>query len=79
MLAIGERLGIVWRREGRGMSVRHELRDLTPEQIDALIESTARTLLQVSSDEAMRLLDAGDLDGTVAGESLRSLRWLKAA
>jgi len=53
--------------------------ELTVEQIDAIAEATAHELLRVSLEEAYAMLDRGDLDGTVAGDSLRSLRHLRQA
>jgi hypothetical protein len=53
--------------------------ELNREQIEMLIAATARELLHVEADEALRMLDSGELEGTLAGESLRSLRWLLTA
>jgi hypothetical protein len=50
--------------------------ELTRDELVALAEVTARELLGVSADDAFEMLDRGELDGTVAGDSLRSLRWL---
>jgi hypothetical protein len=49
---------------------------MTREDIEALAEQTAQELLGVSADEAFAMLDRGELDGTLAGGSLSSLRWL---
>jgi hypothetical protein len=80
MSAVVARLGLFGQRHRKTNEQESpQLRDLTPDQIQALIDSTARELLRVDGVEALRMLDAGELDGTVAGESLRSLRWLLAA
>lgn len=42
----------------------------------AYAEESARSMLGVSLDEALCMLDAGDLDGTAAEIELRSLRFL---
>ncbi len=36
----------------------------------------ARDLLGVSTDRAFAMLDAGELDGTLAGDAMASARWL---
>jgi hypothetical protein len=49
---------------------------ISPDEVVALIDATASELLGVSGHEACAMLDRGELDGTLAGGSLRSLRWL---
>lgn len=49
---------------------------LSRDEVAALIEITAQEMLGVSGDEALARLDSGELDGTVAGGTLQSLRWL---
>lgn len=59
---------------GRQTSVKRG--EMTRDELVVLAETTARELLGVSADDAFAMLDRGDLDGTVAGGSLQSLRWL---
>jgi hypothetical protein len=40
-------------------------------------EYVARELLGISAEAAFAKLDAGELDGTVASDALRSARWLR--
>jgi hypothetical protein len=47
-------------------------------EIMDLAELTAREMLGVSRDEAFAMLDRGELEGTLAGGSLQSFRWLLA-
>jgi hypothetical protein len=49
---------------------------LTRDAVLEIIEVTAQTLLGVSADEALARLDRGELEGTLAGGTLESLRWL---
>ena len=53
--------------------------ELTLEQLRTLAERTARELLGVSAEDAFAMLDQGELDGTLAGGTLTSLRWLLRA
>jgi hypothetical protein len=53
--------------------------ELSEAEVVALSEETAHDLLGVSADEAFAMLDRGELDGTLAGSALRSLRFLLAA
>jgi hypothetical protein len=64
---------------GGGTPPLAERGQLSPEEVSALIEVTARELLGVSADDAFAKLDRGELDGTLAGGTLESLRWLLAA
>jgi hypothetical protein len=47
--------------------------------VQEVAEATARELLGVSAEEAFEMLDRGELEGTVAGSALASLRFLLAA
>ena len=49
---------------------------LTTEQVRERIEELAQTVLHVSADEALRQLDAGELDERVVSSQLRMLRFL---
>lgn len=51
---------------------------MSREEILDLAERTAREMLDVSREDAFAMLDRGELEGTVAGGSLRSIRWLLA-
>jgi hypothetical protein len=51
---------------------------MSREELITLTETSARELLGVSADEAFAMLDRGELEGTLAGDSLQSLRWLLA-
>lgn len=46
------------------------------DEIRAVAEAEAQAWLGVSFDQALRMLDRGDLDGTVAEDEFRSLRRL---
>ncbi len=52
--------------------------EVTRAELEALLDATARDLLGVPVREALAMLDRGELDGTLAGSALRSLRWLAA-
>jgi hypothetical protein len=52
---------------------------MSGEEIAILAERTARELLDVSLEEALRMLDAGELAGTSAELSMRGLRVLLTA
>jgi hypothetical protein len=52
---------------------------VSPDDVQALAEQTAQQLLGVSAAEAFAMLDRGELDGTLAGSALSSLRFLLAA
>jgi hypothetical protein len=52
---------------------------VTKTDVEALAEQTAQELLGVSAEEAFAMLDSGELEGTLAGGALRSLRFLLGA
>lgn len=52
---------------------------VTFEELSLIADETARQLLGVSRAEAFAMLDRGELDGTLAGGTLESLRWQLAA
>jgi hypothetical protein len=51
---------------------------VTHDDLQALAEASAQELLGISAHEAFALIDRGELEGTLAGDTLRSLRWLIA-
>lgn len=66
-----------WATNGNGRdSGSSERREVSDSQIRELINETAQQLLSVDGTRALAMLDSGELEGTQAGESLRSLRWL---
>lgn len=54
-------------------------RALSPAELRALAEETARHMLEVSYEEAIAMLDRGELRGTIAEVELTMLRDLMAA
>ena len=51
---------------------------MTQQELVALADATAHSLLGVSAAEAFAKLERGELEGTLAGSSLTSLCWLLA-
>jgi hypothetical protein len=49
---------------------------LTLRQANELVDREARRILDVSGDEAIEMLDRGDLEGTAAEAELRMLQFL---
>ena len=62
----------------RGRKGRKRGTNMSQTEIMDLAELTAREMLGVSRDEAFAMLDRGELEGTLAGGSLQSFRWLLA-
>ena len=52
---------------------------LSPRQAEELADREARRILEVSSEEAFKMLDRGDLEGTAAEAEFRMLRFLAAS
>jgi hypothetical protein len=52
---------------------------LTPRQAAELADREAQRILEVSSAEAFKMLDRGDLEGTAAEAEFRMLRFLVAS
>jgi hypothetical protein len=49
---------------------------MSQEDVASLAETAAHQLLGVSSQEAFAMLDRGELEGTFAGTTMQSLRFL---
>jgi hypothetical protein len=52
--------------------------ELSREDLEMVAEATSQKLLGVSAQEAFAMLERGELDGTLAGSALQSLRFLLA-
>jgi hypothetical protein len=50
--------------------------EFTRAQLQELAEATAREMLGVSAETAFAMLERGELEGSLAGGSLGSIRWL---
>ena len=55
------------------------VRDVTPDEVWERIEALAQRELHCSADEALRKVDAGELDGFALAPHLRMLRELATA